>query len=207
MSDIDIRVTRPLPGGRVGLLGGSFNPAHDGHRYISLEALKRLQLDRVWWLVSPQNPLKPKSDMAPLAERLARARAVAGHPRIVVTAIEQRLGARYTVDTLAALTRAYEGTRFVWIMGADNMIQIRKWRRWPQIFHTVPIAIFVRPSYSFGAIGSPAAYCFARDRVDMARAGALAEMSPPAWCFLHIRAHTASATALRKRGWGGSSGR
>ncbi|NBC32016.1 MAG: nicotinate-nucleotide adenylyltransferase [Alphaproteobacteria bacterium] len=207
MTDTDIRVERPLPGGRVGLLGGSFNPAHDGHRHISVEALKRLQLDRVWWLVSPQNPLKPVHDMAPLAERLARARAVADHPRIVVTAIERRLGARYTADTLAALSRAYAETRFVWIMGADNMIQIRKWRHWQQIFHTVPIAIFVRPSYSFGAIGSPAAHRFARHRVAMARAGELADLPPPAWCFLHVRAHPASATALRKRRRGGASGR
>ena len=188
---------RPIPGGRVGLLGGSFNPAHDGHRYISLEALKRLGLDRLWWLVSPQNPLKSSDGMAPLAQRIARAREVAAHPRITVTAIEQRLGARYTADTLDSLIRAYPETRFIWIMGADNLIQIERWQRWQQIFHTVPIAIFARPSYSSRAIGSLAAHRFAPNRVDMASATRLADLGPPSWCFLHLRAHPASATALR----------
>ena len=188
---------RPIAGGRVGLLGGSFNPAHQGHRYISLEALKRLGLDRLWWLVSPQNPLKSSDGMAPLADRVARAREIAAHPRITVTAIERRLRARYTADTLEALTEAYPGTRFVWIMGADNLIQIQRWQKWQQIFHTVPIAIFARPSYSVRAIGSLAAHRFAPNRVDMARAERLADLEPPSWCFLHLKAHPASATALR----------
>lgn len=193
-------LTWPLAGGRVGLLGGSFNPAHDGHRYISLEALKRLDLDRVWWLVSPQNPLKSKDGMAPLPVRVARAQHVAAHPRITVTAIEQRLRARYTADTVAALNRAYPQTVFVWIMGADNLIQIPRWQRWQQIFHTIPIAIFARPSYSLRAIGSRAARRFADSRIDMSRANCLVELAPPAWCFLHLRTHPASATALRERG-------
>ena len=196
---------RPIPGGRVGLLGGSFNPAHDGHRYISLEALKRLGLDRLWWLVSPQNPLKSRDGMAPLADRVAHARDVAAHPRITVTAIEQRLRARYTADTLSAITRAYPETRFVWIMGADNLIQIRKWRRWQQIFHTVPIAIFARPSYSSKALNSLSAHRFASSRVDMASAVRLADRKAPCWCFLSLRAHSASATALREQPGGSSS--
>lgn len=126
---------------RVGLLGGSFNPAHDGHRYISRLALKLLGLDEVWWLVSPQNPLKPAAGMASLGDRLARAQAVADHPRIRVTDLERLLGTRYTADTLAALHRCFPRTRFVWLMGADNLLQVPRWQRWTEIFETTPVAL------------------------------------------------------------------
>ena len=115
---------------RIGLLGGSFNPAHAGHRYISTEALRRLDLDEVWWLVSPQNPLKSQSGMAPFSQRLSHAASVARHPRIRVSAIEAEMGTRYTADTLAMLVRRFPAARFVWLMGADNLMQIPKWRDW-----------------------------------------------------------------------------
>ena len=165
---------------RVGLLGGSFNPAHAGHRHISLAALRALGLDEVWWLVAPQNPLKPVVGMAPLSERLALARAVARHPRIRVTDIERRLGVRYTVDTLAALIRLFPRARFVWLMGADNLRQIPQWARWRQVFRTVPIAVFPRNVYAGKATACKAARRFAQARVGRLRARRLAEAAPPA---------------------------
>ncbi len=182
---------------RTGLLGGSFNPAHGGHRQLSLEALKRLGLDEVWWLVSPQNPLKPTAGMAPLAVRMAEARQVAHHPRIRVTDIERRLGTRYTVDTLAVLTKRYPGRAFVWLMGADNLIDIARWRDWPRIFRTVPIAVFDRPSYSQRSLRATAARRFARARCGPEAAKSLATATPPAWIFVGMRLNPTSATAIR----------
>ena len=182
---------------RVGLLGGSFNPAHDGHRHVSHLALKCLRLNQVWWLVSPQNPLKPRAGMAPLDRRLADARATAGDRRVVVTDLESRLRTTYTFDTIRALLRRYPRTRFVWLMGADNLAQIPQWYRWQEIFHTVPIAIFDRASYSFRALGGLAAERFWSCRKTPREAGLLADMRPPAWIYFRTRAHPASATALR----------
>ncbi|MDP6787086.1 MAG: nicotinate-nucleotide adenylyltransferase [Rhodospirillales bacterium] len=184
---------------RIGLLGGSFNPAHRGHLHISRMALERLALDQVWWLVSPQNPLKPCRDMAPLDERLASARTVADDSRIRVTDVERRLGTRYTADTLDALAQNHPDTRFVWIMGADNLIQIPRWRRWTALFKAVPIAVFARPSYSLRALSGRAAGRFARARKRESRAGALATMRPPAWVFLHTPLVGASSTRIRDR--------
>jgi len=181
---------------RVGLLGGSFDPAHDGHRHISLEALRRLGLDEVWWLVSPQNPLKKPTESS-LEERIGAARRVANHPRIRVTDIERTMGTVYTADTLAALARRFPRIRFVWIIGADNLIQIPRWRRWRRIFATVPIAVFARPPYSLKALTGRAARCYAASRVSEAQAGALARMRPPAWIFFHTRPHPQSATRIR----------
>jgi nicotinate-nucleotide adenylyltransferase len=190
---------RLYAGLRIGLLGGSFNPAHDGHRFISLEAMKRLKLDAVWWLVSPQNPLKAAKGMASLGERMARADAVARHPRIVVTDIENRLGTRVTVDTLTALAQRFTATRFVWLMGADNLAQIPRWNRWTTIFHSTAVAVFDRPSYSLKALSGQAATRFARHRVPPRKAGRLAALDPPAWTFIVMRRHPASATAIRRR--------
>ena len=184
-------------GCRVGLLGGSFNPAHDGHRHISLEAMKRLGLDAVWWLVSPQNPLKPADGMAPFAERIDSARRAARHPRIVVTGIEAALGTRYTADTLKALTARFPRTEFVWLMGADNLAQIRHWQRWTKIFETVPVAVYDRPTYSLRALSGLAARRFARARIDQDHTRALAGTAAPAWVFFLAKRHPASATALR----------
>ena len=190
--------TLPVPGQRIGLLGGSFNPAHGGHLTISQAALKRLQLDAVWWLVSPQNPLKPKTGMAPLAERLAGARTlIDGRPGVRATAIEAELGTLYTLDTLRALTRRFPAVRFVWLMGADNLVQIDRWAGWPQIFHSVPVAVFDRPNYSLRAWAAKAAQRFRRARLPEGRSGLLADQEPPAWVFLHATRDPRSATAIR----------
>jgi nicotinate-nucleotide adenylyltransferase len=189
----------PPPGARIGLLGGSFNPAHEGHRQISLEALKRLGLDEVWWLVSPQNPLKPVAGMAPLETRLARARALARQRRIRVTGIEELLANHYTANTLRALTRRFPRVRFVWLMGADNLVQLTKWKDWPEIFHIVAVAVFDRPSYSLRAVAARAARRFARYRLDENRARGLAGQAPTAWVFIHSRLNALSATQLRAR--------
>lgn len=190
---------RLYAGCTVGLLGGSFNPAHAGHRHISTQAIARLGLDWVWWLVSPQNPLKAGDEMAPLDTRLQIAREVADHPRIAPTAIERDLGTRYTADTLEALTARFPATRFVWLMGADNLAQIPRWRGWTRIFHTVPVAVFDRPTYSFSVLGGRAALRFAAGRLTGPRAARrLAQTAPPAWVFLHVPRHPASATAWRR---------
>ncbi len=185
---------------RVGLLGGSFNPAHAGHRHIAEEALRRLGLDVVWWLVSPQNPLKSVAEMAPAPVRVARARAVADHPRMVVTALEERLGTCFTRDTLAELRRRFPGVRFVWLMGGDNLLQMPHWQGWTQIFATVPVAVLDRSPYSVRMVGGKA---FQRYRRRTSRSGStarLADRRPPALAILRIRRHPASATAIRRNG-------
>jgi nicotinate-nucleotide adenylyltransferase len=194
----EVRPRRRL---RVGLLGGSFNPAHEGHLYASIEALKRLRLDQIWWLVSPQNPLKPVAGMAPLAQRLARARELASHPRIKVTALEERLHTRYTVDTLRRLA-SWRDHDFVWLVGADNLLQMPRWRRWTRILETAPIAVVERHPYSYRSMAGPAAGRYRRERLPDARAHELAALEPPVWTFLRLRPHPASSTALR-RGAGG----
>jgi nicotinate-nucleotide adenylyltransferase len=192
---------RQLPvafaGMRIGLLGGSFNPAHEGHRHASLVALKRLALQRVWWLVSPQNPLKPERATAPLDARLTRAREIARHPQIVVTDIERALGTRYTIDTIRALRQRFGRIRFVWIMGADNFATLKHWKRWQAIMATVPVAVIARPGYGFAAVASPAAQRFARRRLPEHRARALAQKKPPAWLYLHAPLNPLSSTELR----------
>jgi nicotinate-nucleotide adenylyltransferase len=185
-------------GRRVGLLGGSFNPAHEGHRHISMVALSRLGLDEVWWLVSPQNPLKSRRDMVSFERRFAMARLQARHPRIVVTDLEKRLGTRYTFDTLTALRRYYPKTRFVWLMGADNLGQIHRWQRWRGIFDTYPIAVFDRPLYGMRALAGHAALAYGRARRDHAHARDLASTPPPAWIFFPSRLEPLSSTQLRK---------
>lgn len=180
---------------RVGLLGGSFNPAHDGHRHISLIALRALRLDQVWWLVSPQNPLKSSTGMAPSQARLSRARQVAAHPRIFVSDVERRLGTRYTCDTITALKQRFANVDFVWLMGADNLIEIPRWRRWTDIFRDVHVAVIDRPTYSYKALAAQAAQRFRAHRVRSP--GSLLERQPPAWCFIRSRGHEASATAIR----------
>lgn len=180
---------------RIGVLGGSFNPAHDGHLHISLEALKRLKLDQVWWLVSPQNPLKSGRDMAPLDKRVATAQKVAHDRRIVVTALEQRLGTTWTASTLKTLAQRYPAIRFVWLMGADNLAQMPRWRRWTRIFNTTRVAVFDRSPYSYAALSGAAARRFARARTR--RPSTIWFRLPPAWTYVAIRRHPASATALR----------
>lgn len=185
-----------LPRRAIGLLGGSFNPAHDGHRYISLEAIKRLALDEVWWLVSPQNPLKPRAGMAPFAERSASAARVARHPRIRVSDLEARLATTYTAETLARLT-AMPGQRFIWLIGADNLLQLPQWQHWERIFRLAPIAVFDRSPYSRSAVVSKAGQRFAHARIDESAAHTLKDTVTPAWTFLHLPPHPASSTAIR----------
>lgn len=182
---------------RIGLLGGSFNPAHGGHRHVSLEALTRLGLDEVWWLVSPQNPLKSDDGMEPLATRVARARQVANHPHIRVDAPELRLGTRYTLDTVRALKRVYPHARFVWLMGADILPQLERWVGWRELFREIAIAAFARPGWSYAALQSAAPRAFARYRLDAGQARRLATCNTPAWCFIPSRLDSHSATAIR----------
>lgn len=187
-----------MAGRRVGLLGGSFNPAHAGHLHLSRQALAALGLERVIWLVSPQNPLKPAAGMAPFEERLARARALARHPRIEVSDIEQHLGTRYTADTLSRLDRRWGGMRLVWLMGADLVLELPDWHRWQRIFETVPIAIFDRRTYAYKALAGLALRRYRHHRVRSA--AALPRRKPPAWCFVRGPTHPASATEIRRRG-------
>ena len=188
-------------GRRIGLLGGSFNPAHGGHRYISDAALARLALDEVWWLVSPQNPLKPAAGMAPFSARLAGAAAAsARHRKIRVTGVEAALGTHYTADTLTRLVARFPATRFVWLMGADNLVQLPRWHRWPAIFNTAVIAVFARQPYVSIALAGKAAARFRAMRVSAERAGTLAARTPPAWTYIALRPHPATATELRAAG-------
>ncbi len=191
---------RAWAGRTVGLLGGSFNPPHEGHLHDSLFALRALGLDQVWWLVSPQNPLKSRSGMAPLADRLVACRTLVRHPRIVVTDIETQMGTVYTADTLAKLHRLYPRTRFVWLMGGENMIQIRHWKRWREIFGTVPVAVFDRPPYSTKVQGCLAARYFEDARRREKNQMDLAYAPLPAWAFFHNPLKDISSTALREKG-------
>lgn len=182
----------------TGLLGGSFNPAHGGHRRLSLAAIDALGLDELWWLVSPGNPLKSEEGMAPLDARVARARQVARRSRIRVTAIEAQLGTRYTVDTVRALMKRFPGRRFVWIIGADNLGQFHRWRRWRALARLVPIAVMVRPDYIGIAAANPATAWlrhFVRPTPD---AKQWTRWSPPAIVLLHMHPDPSSATAIRR---------
>lgn len=198
MSAQDLRLPPHAPGLRIGLFGGSFNPAHDGHRLASLTALRRLGLDRVWWLVSPGNPLKDNSALPPLAQRIAVAREVAAHGRIQVTGIEASLQTRYTADTLRALKRRCPGVRFVWIMGSDNLAGFHRWNEWRAIARMMPIAVIDRPGSTLRSVASPAAAWLARWRTPESRARGLALHEPPAWVFLHGRRSDLSSTAIRR---------
>ena len=187
-------------GGRIGLLGGSFNPAHVAHRHISLIALRRLKLDAVWWLVAPQNPLKSTIGMAPVERRLAKARDVADHPDIHVGAPETALGTRYTIDTIEALVKQFPKARFVWLMGGDSLTTFHMWRRWKAIAELLPIAVVARPGHTIRALASPAALFLDGARVDDAKAAQLAQTKAPAWTFLRERLDPTSATAIRRQG-------
>jgi nicotinate-nucleotide adenylyltransferase len=182
---------------RIGLLGGSFNPAHDAHRAVSLFAMKRLKLDRVWWLVSPGNPLKDVSGLPDLAERINAAQKIAGDPRIIVTGIEAEFRTRYTVDTIARLRRRFPAARFVWLMGADNLSQFSRWRDWQTIAALLPMAVIDRPSHSLRASASTAAQRLARYRRDESEATRLADCKAPAWVFLRGLKLPLSSTQLR----------
>jgi nicotinate-nucleotide adenylyltransferase len=182
---------------RIGLLGGSFNPPHAAHRAISLFAMKRLKLDRVWWLVSPGNPLKDHNGLRDLNERAEAARRIANDPRIDVTCLEAVIGTRYTVDTITYLRRRCSGLRFVWIMGADNLAQFHRWEHWRRIASEVPIAVIDRPPQSFRALAAPAARALAPYRMPEKDAGLLATRRAPAWVFLTGMKLNLSSSRLR----------
>jgi nicotinate-nucleotide adenylyltransferase len=187
------------PGLRIGLLGGSFNPAHDGHRLASLTALRKLGLDQVWWLVTPGNPLKDNRGLPSQDARIAAARSVARHPQITVTGIEARLGTRFTAETLTALKQRCPGVRFVWLMGSDNLVQFHRWQDWRGIAGTMPIAVIDRPGTTHKAIHARAALALARWRLDESDGLLLPTEPVPAWMFLHGKRSDLSSTALRAR--------
>lgn len=184
------------PGQSVGLLGGSFDPAHAGHVAITREAIKRFRLDRVWWLVSPGNPLKPDAP-ASLERRLARARAVMRHPKVEVTALETSFATRYTADTVDELVADYRGVRFVWLMGSDNLAEFHRWDRWRDIAARVPIGVLARPGNRLSSLASPAARILRSARVPPSW---LSRVQAPAFSFVTIPLRSESSTRLRAAG-------
>jgi nicotinate-nucleotide adenylyltransferase len=186
------------PGMRIGLFGGSFNPAHDGHRLVALQCLRRLALDRVWILVSPGNPLKDHAELAPLADRVAATEQLMDHPQIDVTAFEAAQGFQYTFETLDYLVAAEPGVSFVWIMGADSLLSFDRWERWEEIARTMPLAVYARPGATFRATRSPAAVTLAEFRLPEDKAAILADSRPPAWVYLRGIMSGQSSTAIRR---------
>lgn len=186
-------------GQRIGLFGGSFNPPHSGHALVSRTALRRLGLDRIWWLVTPGNPLKDATELAPLETRVHLAAAVADDPRVTVTAWEAWLGTAYSAQTVAALRQRRPDVDFVWVMGADNLAGFHRWQKWRTIIETVPVAIVDRPGAELSALSAPAARAYARHRVDERRAAQLPGSRAPVWTFLHTARDPASSTELRRR--------
>ncbi len=191
------RLPPSAPGMRIGLFGGSFNPAHEGHLLVAEEALRRLELDRVWVLVSPGNPLKDHADLAPLAQRVTEARRLMRHPGIAVTGIEAERGFAYTWQTLAFLRRTLSGRKLVWIMGADNLVSFHHWERWRGIAATMPICVYARPGSERIATTARAARALARFRLPEADAPTLADRDPPAWVYLAGRSSAQSSSAIR----------
>jgi nicotinate-nucleotide adenylyltransferase len=197
LTGVDIRPPFASGGMRIGLLGGSFNPPHAAHRLISVTAIKRLGLSQVWWMVTPGNPLKDHSNLAPLPERINLCRALVRHSRIKVTAFEAGIGTAYTAASLSFLRRRFPRTKFVWLMGADNLAGFHRWNEWQAIFQLMPIAVEDRPGWRYRAMASPAARRFARFLIPESEAGILADLSPPAWCYLSGPLSKLSSTALR----------
>jgi nicotinate-nucleotide adenylyltransferase len=183
---------------RIGLLGGSFNPPHEGHALVTRLALKRLGLNRVWWLVTPGNPLKSPAELAALRERMDAARRLIAGPRVAITDIEAQIGARYTYETLAWLKARAPGVRFVWLMGADNLRQFHRWRRWREIADLAPIAIVDRPGSTLSAASSRAGAALRRFRIAESASLTLAEQIPPAFVFLHGPRSELSSTEIRQ---------
>ncbi|WP_180884734.1 nicotinate-nucleotide adenylyltransferase [Ruegeria sp. THAF57] len=187
------------PGQVVGLFGGSFDPPHQGHVHVTLEAMKAFGLDQVWWLVTPGNPLKDQGP-APLERRLAAAGEVMQHPRVAVTGIEALTGTRATSDTLMELQKLYPGVRFVWLMGADNLAQFHRWKDWRLIIDNVPVGVVARPGDRISARMSPAARIYSKYRIDGQARHLLGRAEAPAWCFVNVPMVDVSSTDLRTRG-------
>ncbi|MEQ1653211.1 MAG: nicotinate-nucleotide adenylyltransferase [Hyphomicrobium sp.] len=188
-----------FPGQRVGIMGGSFNPPHDGHRIVAETAVRRMGLDQLWWVVTPGNPLKSNGQLPPLTQRMRNARTFARGPRMKITGFETDLGTPYTAAMLAFLRRRYPGVHFVWVMGADNLASFDRWQHWHTIAHSFPIAVIDRPGWRLKGLSSVAGSALAKHRVPEAVAGRLALMQPPAWTFLTTRLSSQSSTALRAR--------
>ena len=185
----------------IGLLGGSFDPAHEGHVHITREAIKRLHLDQVWWLVTPGNPLKTRQP-APIAARMAQAGRVMAHPKVRITDLEARLGTRFTYETITRLQAIYPGVRFVWLMGADNLVQFHRWDRWQDILRAVPLAVLARPGSGVSARMSRAAQAFRS--AQLGRGEAIGGRVPPVWAFINLPMNGASSSAIRAQGaWRG----
>jgi len=189
-------------GQRIGLLGGSFDPAHTGHAHITREALRRFGLDAVWWLVTPGNPLKAHGP-APLAQRMAQARQVMRHPRVKICDIERHLQARFTADTLRHMQRLYPGVHFLWLMGADNLAQLHRWQNWQDIVQRVPLGVLARPGQQISGQVSKAAQVYSHARLSGNAAKLLARRGAPGWCFVNVPMRDISSSDLRaKTGWG-----
>ena len=195
----DIRFPPAPRGAVIGLLGGSFDPPHQGHVHITKAALRAFDLDQVWWLVSPGNPLKAHGPAA-LDERMQAARAMMQHPRVCVTDIEAQIGTRYTAETLVRLKARYRGVRFVWLMGADNLAQFHRWQEWRAIMQMVPVGVLARPGAQVSARLSRAARIFAGDQIKRQDSRLLGRKSPPAWCFVNLPLNAQSSSAIRARG-------
>ena len=186
-------------GMRVGLFGGSFNPPHAGHVHVCEQVLRRLRLDQVWWLVTPGNPLKDHSELAPLAERLIACEDITPDPRMKITACEANLPTRYSADTIAHIQKRRPLVDFVWIMGADNLGQFHRWNQWKKIAATIPFVVVDRPGSTMALHSAPAAQSLRHYRIDEADAPRLASMDAPAWTFLHGPRNALSSTLLRAR--------
>ncbi len=204
------RLRKPVParlpahaaGMRIGLFGGTFNPPHEGHRMVSLTAMKRLKLDQVWWIVTPGNPLKENSGLPSLEARMDAANRLAAHPRIKITGFESEIGTRYTYDTILYLRRRCPGVKFVWLMGADNLAGFHRWQHWREIARLVPFAVIDRPGSTLKAMSGPAALRLKPFRIDERQALSLTGRKPPAWLFIHDKRSDLSSTGLRHNGHG-----
>ena len=196
---------RAVPGQVIGLLGGSFDPPHEGHVNITNYALKRFGLDRVWWLVSPGNPLKARGP-APMERRIKAAQDIMAHPKVEITGIEAEIGTRYTAETLRALEAMYPGVRFVWLMGADNLAGFHKWQDWDWIMRNVPVGVMARPGDRISARRSVAAQSFDHARLPSFASLLLARREAPVWCYINLPLNAASSTAIRAEGGWDSGG-
>jgi len=194
-----LRMPHVEPGQRIGLFGGSFNPPHEGHVHVSEKALRRLELDQIWWLVTPGNPLKEHGELALLEKRLALCEELAFDPRVKITAFEAALPTSYTANTLKYVVQRNSGVKFVWIMGADNLGQFHLWERWRQIAQLMPIAVVDRPGATMAFHSARAAIALRRFRLDETDASSLASKHPPAWTFLHGPRNSLSSTAIRAK--------
>jgi len=198
-ASLGIATPLALPGQRIGIMGGSFNPPHAGHLAVSETALRRLKLDRLWWVVTPANPLKPPGGLPPLAERLAACRRLARNPRIEITGFEAGLGSPYTALTVGFLRGRFPRVRFVWVMGADNLASFHRWQEWRRIAACMPIAVVDRPGWRLKALASPAGRALQTRRRPESMAGSLARQRPPAWTYLGTRLSTLSSSEIRGR--------